>query len=79
MRNKVILLFGVLFVFLWNSLSAQQTTQPEPLLEVLSSLQERFQVQFNYASEIVDGVRVPVPDDSLDLSAAVAFLKESTG
>ena len=70
---------GVLFVLHWTSLSGQQTEQPEPLLEVLNNLQERFKVQFNYASELVSGVLVPAPDDSLDLSASVAFLEERTG
>ncbi len=60
-------------------LLGQQTDQDKPLLEVLVRLQEHFQVQFNYASEIVEQKQVPLPDMSRELSAIIGDLQKLTG
>ncbi|MDX1313893.1 MAG: TonB-dependent receptor plug domain-containing protein [Eudoraea sp.] len=78
MRNKVILLFTFLFLFQWNAISAQQTRQDRPLLEVLNDLQERFAVQFNYASAIVEGKQVKSYPTSMDLRDIITELQDQT-
>lgn len=79
MRNSLVLLFCALSVLQCGLLFGQQTEQDKPLLEVLVSLQEQFQVQFNYASEIVEGKSVPQPQMSLDLPEIIAYLEGVTG
>ncbi|MBT8179930.1 MAG: TonB-dependent receptor plug domain-containing protein [Eudoraea sp.] len=79
MRNKLYLLFSLLTILQSASLTGQQTEADMPLVLVLNQLQERFQVQFNYASELVEEIKVPTPKDSLDLPGVISFLKEKTG
>nr|WP_304608118.1 carboxypeptidase-like regulatory domain-containing protein [Lentiprolixibacter aurantiacus] len=62
-----------------NTLYGQQTAQDKPLLEVLNILQERFQVQFNYASDIVEGKQVILPQISEDINDIVKELQNQTG
>ncbi|WP_222983405.1 TonB-dependent receptor plug domain-containing protein [Flagellimonas meishanensis] len=79
MRNKLILLFHTLTILFSISSFGQRTQADEPLVSVLTQLQERFQVQFNYASQLVENIHIKRPGDNLDLDEVLTYLKESTG
>ena len=78
-KNKLFLLFYVFIILHGVSLRSQQTEVDEPLVTVLTKLQERFQIQFNYASELIDEIRIIKPKGNLLLKDAIAYLKEQTG
>ena len=77
MNNNLFVLFFFLLVFN-SSTSAQETEEPKPLERILVDLQERFDVQFNYASALVDEIRIPPPDSSLTLEQTIVRLKKQS-
>ena len=77
MRNKLIFLFNVIVIL--NSVPFYGQQPPdEPLLSVLEKLQERFEVQFNYASDLVEGYQVKSPESNQGLQEVIAYLQEQT-
>lgn len=76
-KNLLLLLYIALVFHIPNSL-AQGAGTTEPLGEVLSVLQGRFNVQFNYASALIDPITVVPPKDSLNLEEWVAYLSEES-
>ncbi len=74
MNNKLFVLICLLFVFN-SSTNAQETKAPSPLAHILVVLQERFDIQFNYASVLVDGILITAPDNSLTLDETIDYLK----
>ncbi|WP_420319780.1 TonB-dependent receptor [Flagellimonas sp.] len=79
MKNRLILLFHILTILYSIPFFGQQTETEETLLTILVALQERFQVRFNYASELIENIKIAKPDADLDLQSAVEFLKNQTG
>ncbi|NJB71352.1 hypothetical protein GGR42_001814 [Saonia flava] len=73
-KNFIILLYVFTLLFYGTDTIAQEVQKPKALTQVLNELQERFGIQFNYASTLVDGVTVSSPDFSLPLKTAVANL-----
>jgi hypothetical protein len=57
----------------------QQTGAGIPLLTVLGELQQRHGVQFNYASDLVEGVKTAELPENLGLAGEITFLREQTG
>jgi hypothetical protein len=57
---------------------SQETEKEVPLVVILNELQEKFDIHFNYASELVDAIRISKPDGGMDLSQAISFLERST-
>lgn len=56
----------------------QGTEKEVSLVVILNELQEKFNIHFNYASELVDPINIAKPDQGLDLSETVIFLERST-
>ena len=79
MRTKLILLFNALAILHSISSYGQQTQADEPLLAILEQLQERFQVQFNYASAVIENIQIQNPGNDLGLNDVIVYLKERTG
>ncbi|MGB7393243.1 MAG: carboxypeptidase-like regulatory domain-containing protein [Pricia sp.] len=76
-KNLLFVLYLTLVFHIPHSF-AQGADTTEPLGKVLSVLQERFKVQFNYASSLVDPVTVTPPEESLSLEEWVAYLSEES-
>lgn len=70
MNSKSTLYFCLLFI--WSVLAQSQST--EPLTAVIKKLQERYDVQFNYASTVVENIVVDLPNDFLTLEECLKFL-----
>ena len=79
MSNNRIFLFSLLVCLFSVSLFGQQPGAGKPLLNVLNDIQERYKVQFNYASDLIQGLEVPAPEKDLDLQQCVEFLEGQTG
>ncbi|WP_265241644.1 TonB-dependent receptor [Muriicola sp. Z0-33] len=45
----------------------------------MNQLQDRFEVRFNYASNLIEDIAVKTPDDAVSLQGIIDSLKESTG
>ena len=68
----------VITVFLFFlSLSSSSQQSQIPLITVLDSLEEKFDVVFSYVDENIAEIKVPMPDS--DLATCLEFLSERTG
>lgn len=79
MRNKLSCFFYLLAILNCVPSTAQKTNANKPLSEILNQIQKRFEVQFNYASSLIEDVRVKTPDNVSKLVDIIDFLRESTG
>ena len=78
MSKNLLLILCLFIVFHIPKSFAQGADSTEPLGKVLSVLQERFSVQFNYASALIDSVKVVPPKNSLSIEEWMAYLGEET-
>lgn len=75
MGSKQIFLFFLLaFFFASTAIRAQ-----ESLKEVLNVLEDRFDCQFNYLEETVQGVQIEPPDASFNFEESLEYLRSATG
>ena len=58
---------------------SQETRDNQPLITILNELQDRFAVQFNYATETVEDIFIKSPQASWDLERNLSYLAKSTG
>ena len=58
--------------------TAQETDENRPLYVVLNELQSRFQIRFNYASDLVENISIKSPTNISDLEGVIDYLKEIT-
>ncbi|WP_297795558.1 TonB-dependent receptor [uncultured Eudoraea sp.] len=79
MRNKLILLFNIITLLSCALSFGQQTEVNKPLVSILTELQERYQVQFNYASELIEDLQLLQPRENLELKEVIDYLKVQTG
>lgn len=77
MRKTLYLLLVCVFIGHTTILNAQ-TNQNKSLAYILEIIQERFNVQFNYASDVVENITLETPDASLNLDQTLTFLSETT-
>ena len=75
-RYSIILLFGVIISFQGQS---QEIENGKPLPEILSHLEKRFDIQFNYAEDVISSLVVAPPSESLTLLEALNHLELETG
>lgn len=57
---------------------AQTSNNKQSLAQILNTLQDNYQVQFNYAEDAIEGVVLEPPLKSLTLTEAIAFLEAKT-
>ncbi|MEM7487071.1 MAG: TonB-dependent receptor [Bacteroidota bacterium] len=60
-------------------LTAQEISENRPLIVILNQLQDRFEVRFNYASDLVEHISVRPPSNISDLKGIIDYLGEVTG
>jgi hypothetical protein len=57
---------------------AQQASENTPLIVILNQLQDRFQIRFNYASDLVERISVRPPRAISELKGTIDYLSEVT-
>jgi hypothetical protein len=75
MKNNGLFILFLLILFTTTDVHSQATEAYKPLSTVLTDLQQRFGVQFNYASDLVEDVTVPLPNISLELEDYLQYLE----
>lgn len=58
---------------------AQETGENKSLTVILNQLQDQFEVRFNYASNLIEGIAIKSPDNNSNLTDAIEYLKANTG
>ncbi len=76
--SKRLLLLVFTVVSLHSINSTAQTEKDQPLTSILETLQQRFGVQFNYASKLVEDVTIETPAASFTLQESIEYLGEQT-
>jgi hypothetical protein len=77
--KKSYFFLGIILLFFNSTITiAQEINKSEPLDRILSALETRFDVQFNYASALVENVSIPAIDTSLSLKETIANLGEQS-
>jgi len=75
-KQYVIILF-LGFIFSFHTYS-QNTENKQLLSEILSVLEERFKIQFNYAEDAISNVKTLNPPEDLSLEDTLFFLETET-
>ena len=76
--GKRLLFLIVCLIALYPNNSAAQTELNQPLTTILDTVQRRFDVQFNYVSNLVEGITLDAPDTNLTLEQTLAYLNQKT-
>ena len=74
MSKKLRLLVYCISLFSCLHTLTAQNPVPQPLTVVLESIQEQYGVQFNYASDLVESIKVVPPGTTLSLSEVLTYL-----
>ena len=79
MSKKSYFYLGIILLF-FNSIHihAQETNTALPLDSILSTIESHYDVQFNYASSLIENVAVSAIDTSLSLKETIADLRQSS-
>ncbi len=73
-------LISALFIMLiWGSSIAQENLRTVPLISILAELEQKYNVQFNYAAQLIENIKTARPGDELSLQKSIEFLSQSTG
>lgn len=75
--EKKSLLSILIFLFVSVSVTAQ-TDRPIPLLQVLSDLEQKFDIVFTYLDSDLADVAIRAPDESYDLDSTLSYLHRNT-
>ncbi|KFB01977.1 TonB-dependent receptor [Mangrovimonas yunxiaonensis] len=78
-QKRVVCLLVLCFSFSGFTQNPAEQKAAMPLVEVLVLLQEQHEVQFNYAEDVISGIKTPVPPKHYTLQETLAFLKTTTG
>ncbi len=75
---KLFLLLTCFFSGSVFSLLAQEDVELKPLSTILTTLEEKFDVRFNYLETTIEGIRLVPPDAQFDLSQSLDYLNKET-
>ncbi len=78
-RIKKITIFFSLLFFTVNSMYAQDKTGSITLFQIITTIQEAYNVQFNYAEDTIKGISLKPPAKNLSLSEVLIHLETNTG
>ncbi|MGS2727376.1 TonB-dependent receptor plug domain-containing protein [Psychroserpens sp. BH13MA-6] len=80
MNNKGVTYF-IILLFLLNivkGLAQNRSKDPIPLVDILTTLENRFNTNFTYLDQTIEGKTAFLPKDNLTLEEALLFLKSET-
>lgn len=78
-KIKNLLLLTLLVALSAFRISAQEIAETKLLINILTDLQERYDYQFNYASETIENISIPEPDKELTFEETIKYLEQQTG
>ncbi len=73
---------GILFftMLLFSTiLCAQIKQEKKPLIEIVTSLQEKYDYQFTYADDVIEGLFIVAPKQHLTFKEIIKYLQKETG
>ena len=76
-KNK---LYFLCFLFLLFSfeINAQEIPAKRPLIEVFIELQKQYNIQFNFAEDMLEGITIVPPSEDLSLEDVLLYLEVNT-
>ncbi|RLD27656.1 MAG: TonB-dependent receptor [Bacteroidetes bacterium] len=81
MRKKIrqfILLLSVIIIVTFN-IEAQEKNKEQSLIQIIVKIERQYNVQFNYAEDIIKDITLKSPDKLLSLTDALDYLEKITG
>lgn len=75
MANKFLI---CIVLFCYGFVSAQNTAQPVPLVDIISNIESRFDVKFSYAVEDIEDLLIEPPSTALTLNQTIDYLNAKT-
>jgi hypothetical protein len=75
--KKGFLLFWFLF-FTVLTINAQDSKEQQSLAQIIQNLQQSYNVQFNYAQDLVDNIFIAPPPQNISLQEALQYLENNT-
>ena len=76
--NRQIVLFSSICFINAFVLYAQEQNSPQPLSNILIGLQNKYNVQFNYAEDIIAGILINPPSENFSLEETFKYLEQNT-
>ncbi|GAA3653942.1 TonB-dependent receptor [Flavivirga jejuensis] len=76
--KKAAIFFSLLF-FITNCIYAQDTGDSRALSQIITTLQEAYDIQFNYAEDVINEISLKPPAKKLPLPEVLAYLENHTG
>ncbi|MGM5469274.1 TonB-dependent receptor plug domain-containing protein [Flavobacteriaceae bacterium LMO-SS05] len=76
--NRLIVLASSILLINACVLHAQERHEPIPLSELFVLLQTKFEVQFNYAEDVIAGIVLSPPPENLTLQESLLYLQQNT-
>lgn len=74
-RYLIILLLNLIF---FQLSFGQEASTKRPLSEVLNTIETRFNIQFNYAEDVIQNRTIETPSEALSLDAILSYLESET-
>lgn len=68
----------LLFLIFSFEINAQETPDKLPLTEVFLTLQEQYNIQFNFAEDMLEGITIVPPSETLILEELLLYLESNT-
>lgn len=79
MRKKIKEIVLIFLVVFYNGLFCQTKNETIPLSQIIAFLETKYQVQFNYAEDIVKAISIKEPIEGLSLNESLSYLQKTTG
>ncbi|TXE20000.1 TonB-dependent receptor [Psychroserpens burtonensis] len=76
-KNKLYFLSFFFLIFSFE-IYAQKTQSELPLTQLLTTLQSQYRIQFNYAQETLEGIKIIPPSKNLTLNEVLSYLEMNT-
>lgn len=76
-KNKLCFLCFLLLLFSFE-IKAQETQTKLPLTDVFNTLQKQYNIQFNYAEDVLDGITIIPPSNDLTIPEVILYLEANT-
>lgn len=77
-KTKRLITILLLNLILFQLSFAQEANSNHPLSNLLQTLQSQFQVEFNYAEDVIKDITIKAPSKDLSLDAILSYLESET-
>ena len=79
LKSRHALFFVIFTLFFFPNLRAQEINESQSLTIIFQNIQDRFNYQFNYAEDIVEGIIIKPPNSNLSFKKVLDYLEKETG